>query len=167
VTLDLANINDAVRVCELINLAYRGAEGWTTESTLVEGNRCSEGDIISDIKSPNNYLLVYKTDNIIQACISVQKNDKRAYIGSFAVNPKLQNSGIGKKVLNLAEQYAVTSFQPEQFTMVVLSSRTELISYYERRGYQRNGNIKEYPMHLNVGVPLTPDLTIEELTKNS
>lgn len=165
--LELANINDAVRVCELLNLAYRGPEGWTTESALVEGNRCSESDIISDIKSPNNYLLVYKADNIIQACISVQKNDNRAYIGSFAVNPKLQNSGIGKTVLNLAEQFAVTCFQPEQFLMVVLSSRTELIQYYERRGYHRNGNIKEYPMHLNVGLPLNPDLTIEELTKKA
>ena len=165
--LDIANTTDAVRVCDLLNLAYRGAEGWTTESALVEGNRCSESDIISEIKSPNNYLLIYKTDNIIQACISVQKIDNRAYIGSFAVNPKLQNSGVGKTVLNLAEQYAITSFQPEQFIMVVLSSRTELIQYYERRGYQRNGNIKEYPMHLNVGVPLTPGLTIEELIKNA
>ena len=165
--LDIANLNDAARVCELLNLAYRGAEGWTTESALVEGDRCNESDIISDIKSPNNYLLVYKTNDIIQACISVQKNDNRAYIGSFAVNPKLQDSGIGKAVLNLAEQYAIANFQPEQFIMVVLSSRTELIQYYERRGYRRNGNIKEYPMHLNVGVPLTPDLTIEELTKNA
>ena len=165
--LEIANLNDAARVCELLNLAYRGAEGWTTESALVEGDRCNESDIISDIKSPNNYLLVYKTNDIIQACISVQKNDNRAYIGSFAVNPKLQDSGIGKAVLNLAEQYAIANFQPEQFIMVVLSSRTELIQYYERRGYRRNGNIKEYPMHLNVGVPLTPDLTIEELTKNA
>ena len=165
--LDIANITDAFRICELLNLAYRGAEGWTNESTLVEGNRCSENDIISDIKSPDNCLLVYKSDNIIQACISVQKSDNRAYIGSFAVNPKLQNSGIGKRVLNLAEQYAVTRFQPEKFIMVVLSTRTELIEYYERRGYQRNGNIKEYPLHLNVGIPLTPDLTIEELTKNA
>ncbi len=26
---------------------------------------------------------------------------------------------------------------------------------------------QSYPMHLNVGVPLTPDLTIEELTKKA
>ncbi|MBV1873492.1 MAG: GNAT family N-acetyltransferase [Gammaproteobacteria bacterium] len=165
--LDIADITDAARVCELLNLAYRGAEGWTTERTLVEGNRCSESDIVSDIKSPDNYLLVYKTDNIIQACVSVQKNDNRAYIGSFAVNPKLQNLGIGKTVLNLAEQYAIVNFQAEQFVMVVLSSRAELIQYYERRGYQRNGNIKEYPMHLNVGRPLISNLTIEELIKNA
>ena len=165
--LDIADIIDAARVCELLNLAYRGAEGWTTERTLVEGNRCSESDIVSDIKSPDNSLLVYKIDNIIQACVSVQKNDNRAYIGSFAVNPKLQNSGIGKTVLNLAEQYAIANFQSEQFVMVVLSFRSELIQYYERRGYQRNGNIKEYPVHLNVGLPLISNLTIEELIKNA
>lgn len=165
--LDIANTTDALQICELLNLAYRGADGWTTESALVEGNRCSESDIISDIESPSNYLLVYKTSNIIQACISVQESEDRAYIGSFAVRPKLQNSGIGKTVLNLAEQFAVTNFQPRQFIMVVLSSRTELIEFYERRGYQRNGIIKEYPIHLNVGVPLTHDLTIEELTKNA
>lgn len=166
-TLDIADITDAARVCELLNLAYRGAEGWTTERTLVEGNRCSESDIVSDIKSPDNCLLVYKIDNVIQACVSVQKNDNRAYIGSFAVNPKLQNSGVGKTVLNLAEQYAIANFQSEQFVMVVLSFRSELIQYYERRGYQRNGNIKEYPVHLNAGLPLISNLTIEELIKNA
>mgnify|MGYP000299986808 CR=1 FL=1 len=150
-----------------MNLAYRGTEGWTTESALVKGNRCSENDISSDMNKSNNDLLVYKTDGNIQACISVQKSDNSAYIGAFAVHPKSQSSGLGKAVLDLAEQYAVTSFQPEQFIMVVLSSRTELIEYYERRGYQRNGNIKEYPMHLNVGVPLISDATIEELTKNA
>jgi ribosomal protein S18 acetylase RimI-like enzyme len=165
VQLNIANTNDALQICELLNLAYRGNDGWTTERALVEGDRCSQSDIISDIQTPNNYFLVYEIGNIIQACISVHKNENRAYIGSFAVSPELQNSGVGRTVLNLAEQFALTRFQPEQFIMVVLSSRTELIEFYERRGYERNGIIKEYPIHLNVGLPLTPNLTIEELTK--
>lgn len=165
--LTIANTADALQISELLNLAYRGTNGWTTERTLVEGNRCSESDIISDIQSPNNYFLVYEIGNNIQACISVHKNENRAYIGSFAVSPELQNSGLGRTVLNLAEQFALTRFQPEHFIMVVLSSRTELIEFYERRGYQRNGIVKEYPTHLNIGVPLIPDLSIEELTKNA
>ena len=167
--LELANTSDIIEIRDLLNLAYRGNEGWTTESALVTGNRCNENDIASDINSPNNYLLVYKAHDrdSIQACISVQKIDNNAYIGSFAVHPKLQGSGFGKTMLKLAEQYAVSSFQPKQFIMVVLSSRTELIEYYERRGYRRNGNIKEYPLHLNVGIPLDPNLTVEELTKNA
>lgn len=165
--LNIANKKDAFHICKLLNLAYRGADGWTTESALVKGNRCNENDIVADIESPNKYLLIYKTSNIIQACISVKKNEDSAYIGSFAVRPKLQNSGVGKMVLNLAEQFAMAKFQPRQFIMIVLSSRIELIEFYERRGYQRNGVIKEYPIHLNVGVPLASDLTIEELTKNA
>ncbi len=49
--------------------------------------------------------------------------------------------------------------------MVVVSQRTELIAYYERRGYTRTGKTKEYPTHLNVGVPLKSDLTVEYLEK--
>lgn len=83
------------------------------------------------------------------------------------MSPELQNSGVGRTVLNLAEQFALIRYQPEQFIMVVLSSRRELIEFYERRGYQHNGMVKEYPTHLNIGIPLIPDLSIEELTKNA
>jgi predicted GNAT family N-acyltransferase len=149
-----------------LNLAYRGSEGWTTESTLVKGKRCTESDIITDINTPDHCLLIYKAENHILACISIQKRENSAYIGSFAVSPKMQNLGLGKTVLHLAEKYAVTKFQPTQLIVVVLSSRAELVEYYERRGYVRNGNVKEYPIHLNVGIPLNADLTIEELAKN-
>jgi hypothetical protein len=49
--------------------------------------------------------------------------------------------------------------------MVVISQREELISFYERRGYRRTGEIAEYPLHLNVGVPRAEGLTIEYLEK--
>lgn len=165
--LEIAKTSEAEVICKLINQAYRGVDGWTTENDLVEGDRCSEAAIISDIQSPDNYVLVYKDKEDIQACISVQNIENSAYIGSFAVSPDLQNSGIGKAVLNLAEKFAISQFQPEKFKMVVLSSRIELIEYYERRGYQRNGIINKYPLHLNVGIPKQSDLTIEELTKNA
>lgn len=165
--LDIATAADAAQISDLLNLAYRGSEGWTTENSLVEGRRCNVTDVLADINATDSYLLVYKDDDIVQACILVQKNHDKAYIGSFAVKPGLQNLGIGKAVLNLAEQYAVTKFLPNEYVMVVLSSRAELIEYYERRGYQRNGKIKEYPVHLNVGVPFTSGLTIEELVKKA
>jgi ribosomal protein S18 acetylase RimI-like enzyme len=167
VNLELADLTDAVQICELLNLAYRGTEGWTTENALVAGDRCRESDIVADIQSSDRHFLVYKADNLIQACIAIQKMGARAYIGSFAVNPKAQNAGIGKSVLYCAEQFAVNRLQSTEFVMVVLSSRVELIEFYERRGYRRNGNIKEYPKHLNIGIPLICDLTVEELTKNA
>jgi hypothetical protein len=49
--------------------------------------------------------------------------------------------------------------------MAVLSERKELIEFYLRRAYVRSGDKQEYPVHLNVGRPLSNDLTIEYLEK--
>lgn len=163
--LNIANKKDASSICELLNLAYRGDAGWTTECHLVAGNRSCETDVLLDINSSDRYMLVYKPKNVIQACISVQNKNNRAYIGSFAVSPHMQNAGVGKSILYLAEQFAITKFQPKEFILVVLSSRIELIEFYKRRGYERSGTVKPYPADLNVGIPLSSGLTIEELVK--
>jgi len=68
--------------------------------------------------------------------------------------------------LHQAESYASTKLNAKKYIMVVVSQRTELIAYYERRGYIRTGDIQKYPNHLNVGVPLVDGLTIEYLEKN-
>ena len=65
-----------------------------------------------------------------------------------------------------AENYAKAQFMVKTFTMVVLSDRSELISYYERRGYNKRGVSKEFPTHLNVGQPKKSGLTIQSLLKN-
>ena len=109
-------------------------------------------------------MLAFKTNNTINACIAIKKLNDIAYIGSFAVHPQLQNAGLGKTVLALGEQYAVKLYKPKYFAMSVVSSRYELIEYYERRGYQRTGKISPYPTGLNVGVP-RKELFMEELIK--
>lgn len=169
VKLEIATTENTLEISELINLAYRGAQGWTTERELVSGNRCSREDIEHEIKSPDIYFLIYKNKNKIEACISVSKahSSTYAYIGSFAVYPRGQNNGLGKQVLIQAESFAKEKFKVTQFIMVVLSRREELIAYYERRGYTRNGNVKDYPAHLNVGRPLYSNQTIEELVKHA
>lgn len=165
VKLEIANVSDAEDICNLLNVAYRGETGWTTESKLVEGERAVVNDILLSINSEYARFLVYKKSNVLIACICVEKSGSSVYIGSLAVNPEHQEAGLGKKVLELAEQYASNEFKPDKYLMVVLSSRSELIAYYERRGYKRSGNVKEYPRHLNVGTPVVDNLTIEELYK--
>ncbi|MDB5991854.1 MAG: family N-acetyltransferase [Herbaspirillum sp.] len=70
-------------------------------------------------------------------------------------------------MLSHAEQYAVTHFNATDFRMSVLSSRTELIAYYERRGYARTGEVKAYPISAGVGLPLVEGLQVEALVKRS
>ena len=91
----------------------------------------------------------------------------KAYIGTLAVTPTYQNKGIAKQVLSQAEDFALRQLQVKQLFMVVITQRQELIAYYERRGYRRTGQIEPYPLHLNVGIPVTEGLTIEYLCKKT
>ncbi|CAI3140864.1 hypothetical protein MWMV18_MWMV18_01246 [Acinetobacter calcoaceticus] len=45
--------------------------------------------------------------------------------------------------------------------MYVLDVRSELIAYYERRGYVKTGNEQPYPVEANVGGRMVPIKLIE------
>ncbi len=151
----------------LVNLAYRGEEGWTKETDLVGGDRSSINQVKEYMLDPNAHLLVAVENGEIVSCICIEEKESSAYIGLFAVHPKLQGTGIGSKILSQAERYASMKLNATKYVMVVVSQRKELIEYYERRGYNRTGTIQEYPIHLNVGIPLDSGLTIEYLEKNA
>jgi GNAT superfamily N-acetyltransferase len=157
--------DDAQEICELLNIAYRGGKGWTTESGLVEGDRTSVEQVATAIADENTFFLVHKQLEKIASCVCIENFDGCIFIGSFAVNPELQASGLGSATLAAAEAFAAQEFSTHQFFMTVLSNRPELISFYERRGYRRTGKISPYPVHLNVGRPVVAGLNTEELVK--
>lgn len=165
VILEPANEDHIDEICNLVNVAYRGDSGWTNESDFVGGQRSSTKDIQDYIAHSNSHLLITMMQGQVVSCICIEQKERCAYFGLFAVHPRLQGCGVGKKVLSAAESYAVEKLSAESYGMVVLSQRTDLISYYERRGYHRTGSIEDYPDHLNVGVPLHTGLTIEYLEK--
>jgi len=165
ITLKPASINDAENLNTLINDAYRGKQGWTKETDIVAGERSTIQGVRELIQNPATHLFVAIINGTIVACICVEQKENNAYIGTFAVSPAFQNQGIGKQVLNKVENYAVKQLGTKKLVMVVISQREELISFYERRGYRRTGEMSEYPVHLNVGIPTVEGLTIECLEK--
>lgn len=66
-----------------------------------------------------------------------------------------------------AEKYANESFGSEKFIMVVVSSRSELIAFYLRRGYRKTGTIQDYPLSAGVGTPKFSNLKTEVFEKRS
>ena len=92
----------------------------------------------------------------------------------FAVHPELQGQGVGNEILQAAETFATrhllstengTDKQPARLTMSILSHRPELLAYYQRRGYQLNGNKIPFPNDGNNGEPKREDLELLELEK--
>jgi len=163
---ELAHADNSQAIANLINKAYRGNIGWTREENLVSGNRISSKQVGDIILNENSYLFMIKDMNSIIACICIEKNDNIAQLGLFAVNPSIQNKGLGNKIINLAEEFIKKKLNISTIEIIVLSERKELISYYERRGYKKTNIIKEYPKNLNVGTPKRDDLKIEYLEKN-
>jgi ribosomal protein S18 acetylase RimI-like enzyme len=132
----------------LINSAYRGEhskKGWTTEANILEGIRTSEEELRELMQKPDTSIFKFSQNQIIVGCVMlVQKKDK-LYLGMLTVNPELQNSGVGKALLQFAESYAI-ELSLSKIVMTVISIRSELISWYNRHGYIDTGIREPFPM---------------------
>jgi ribosomal protein S18 acetylase RimI-like enzyme len=149
---DLAEVN------QLVNSAYRGDSsrlGWTTEADLLDGIRTDEQQLHRMIHQLGSFILLYKEENKILASVHLRREKHKLYLGMLTVSPPLQNRGIGKKMLRAAEDHA-KRLGCHTIYMSVITSRTELIEWYNRHGYYANGERRPFPMHdPKFGLPKT------------
>ncbi len=163
-----ATTADVEAIAKLVNNAYRpnsGVSGWTHESDIVAGDRIDIPQIIEILSKKDSVVIAGLNDETVVACVHVEKNNRSSYIGMLAVDPILQGVGAGKNMLAYAEKYARDNFNPEKFVMAVVSARHELISFYQRRGYQKTGEAMEYPLDAGVGQPKLENLKVVMLEK--
>jgi ribosomal protein S18 acetylase RimI-like enzyme len=83
----------------------------------------------------------------------------------FVVRPDIQGAGIGKHLLQEAETLASKSWKVDSYVMVVITSRHELIEFYERRGYMRTGELSEFPVNPSLWTPKVSGLKMERMKK--
>ncbi len=135
---------DIPAINQLVNSAYRGnssRKGWTTEADLLDGTRVDENAVKEFFTQPDSTILKYVEQEKIIGCVRLMKQGSKLYLGMFAVDPTVQNKGIGKKILIAAEGEARK--QNCQFIeMTVISVRTVLIDWYKRNGYVEVGEKK-------------------------
>jgi len=151
-----AQKEDVPQLNILVNSAYRGEtskKGWTTEANLLDGIRIDEETLIRYFDDPNIIILKNTGDNgLITGCVYLEVQSPKLYVGMFSVSPEVQAKGIGRALLEAAETYA-RKLNCHTLTMTVISTRLELISWYERRGYQATGEIKPFHDDKKFGIP--------------
>ncbi|UYG17242.1 GNAT family N-acetyltransferase [Brachybacterium huguangmaarense] len=170
---------DAASMVEVIEAAYRGDGGWTTESHLVAGARTSVADVEQYIADTEHVVLVAEAPassddhaaasagtparaaRIIGCCyVRLPQGDDLAEFGLFAVDPRIQGGGIGSRLLEAAET-RVRAAGAEQLMIQVLQTRPELRAWYERRRFVPTGTVLPFP-----GVGLRVEgLGMDELVK--
>lgn len=161
--------SDANDIVGLVNWAYRPDSsncGWTHEAYLVAGDRVSLELIRALLRSRSSVLVLCKDRDIV-ACVYVQRDASAAWIGMLATEPAWQAQGLGKRMLQYAETYAVEYLNAGIVQMSVLAARPELIAFYERQGYARTGQMEDYPVVAGIGQPLFDGLKVEMLAKRT
>lgn len=179
VFLRQATLEDVDSLLSLLNQCYREDVGWTNEAHLIGGIRTTAQEVEAVINAPRHYLFVFpeveadKETGKILGCIAVdiKAEQNTAYIGMFAVHPSLQGLGVGNEILQAVETFAGRHLKSDdtahktRLTMSILSQRPELLAYYQRRGYQLNGERLPFPEDGNNGEPKLGGLELLGLEK--
>jgi len=160
---------DVAAAVALVESAYRGdasRAGWTTEADLLAGQRTDPDGVRAVIDAPDSRLLLAERDGALVACCQLERRGATAYFGMFAVDPTIQGGGLGSVVIAEAERLARAEWGAVALEMTVLAQRSELIAYYERRGYARTGETSPFPYgDERFGIPQRDDLHFVHLRK--
>lgn len=164
IAIRAATSDDVAALHPLIERAYRGdtaKAGWTHEADLLFDDRTSAAELASLIADPDRVVLLAHRDGALIGCVQVARaGDVLAYLGMLTVEPTLQASGLGRRLLAAAESEAVARFGARRMEMTVIHRRAELIAWYERRGYAPTGETRPFPVD-----PPRPELGFVVLEK--
>ncbi|HEU4951834.1 MAG TPA: GNAT family N-acetyltransferase [Holophagaceae bacterium] len=161
----LARAEDAAAIAALVNAAYRGGGGWTTEAGLLEGPRIDASGIAALLDRPGSVILLLETEGALAGSVHLERREGYAYLGLLAVDPARQAGGAGKRILAAAEAWMARTWGTTRVRMTVLTARTELLAFYGRRGYRPTGHREAFPENAGAGRPLRDGLALETLEK--
>jgi ribosomal protein S18 acetylase RimI-like enzyme len=147
---------DTTELTKLVNSGYRGEsskQGWTTEAHILDGIRIDEQTMTGYFDDPNITILKYTNDEVkIVGCVYLEVKNSKLYLGMLTVSPLLQTNGIGRQLLHEAEKVA-NQLNCDAIFMTVITTRHELVQWYERRGYVATGEILPFHDGTRFGIP--------------
>lgn len=163
ITIDAARPDDLAPLHALIESAYRGdgaRRGWTHEADMVDGQRTTIDVLAAELDNPAQRILVARDGAAIIGCVALtDQGNGSCYLGMLSVDPGLQAAGLGKRLVDAAEQAARDVFDARRIEMTVVAQRDTLIAWYERRGYRRTGEERPFPYgDARFGAPRRDDL---------
>jgi|SRR5271169_2790808 ribosomal protein S18 acetylase RimI-like enzyme len=139
-----AEARDAADIVRLINVAFRAAE-----SFFVEGDRIS-AESLQPMLDKGNFLLAEDRAGLI-GCVLVELRGERAYFGLLAVDPAQQHRGLGRRLVDEAENHARAA-GCRVMDLRIVNVRAELPTFYRRLGYVETGT-EPFPEDVKTKLP--------------
>jgi len=144
VPLRIAAPADAACITEVINAAFRIAEGF-----FVDGNRIYQPEV-EQLIAKGAFLLAEAGDEL-NGCVYVEMRSERSYLGLLSVDPDYQQGGLGSRLMVEAEEYC-RERGSRFMDIYIVNLREELPAFYQRRGYEENGTTP-FPTEVETKIP--------------
>jgi predicted N-acetyltransferase YhbS len=126
-----AEPGDVTAIVRVVNVAFRAAE-----SFFVEGDRIT-AEILRPMLEKGNFLLAEDSAGLV-GCVYLDLRAERAYFGLLAVDPARQHRGLGRRLIDEAENHARAA-GCRVMDLRIVSVREELPPFYRRLGYVETG----------------------------
>ena len=143
-SIRIASVADAEAITALINAAFPIAEGF-----FIDGDRITLEEVISSFDIGEFF--VAEEQGKLTACVYLEPQLERTYLGLLSVDPSLQRAGLGTKLLEAAETHCAKRGSKSIY-MRVVNQRSDLPAYYRKRGYIETGT-SPFPDDIKTKIP--------------
>ena len=133
--------NDAEMLARLINTAFR------VEQPFIEGDRTNP-DGVRAYMEKGKFLLAEDSAGLA-GCVYVELRGDRGYLGLLCVDPPRQGTGLGRKLMEAAENF-FREAGCRAIDLRIVSARTPLPAFYRYLGYLETGT-----------APFAPDVPVK------
>lgn len=131
----------------LVNRAYSPRPedaGWVGDRTFRAGDRTDAAEIAAMLADPATVVLVGSLGGVTTSCVALTRRVDSAYLGSFAVDPDRQSSGIGRRTMAAAESHVGQRWGLGRIDIHVMEHHGALVEWYRRLGYVETGERKPF-----------------------
>jgi GNAT superfamily N-acetyltransferase len=132
----LADRDDVLAAIPVINAAF-------AVETFLDGTRTDEQRITA-MMNTGEFLVAEDDRGRIIASVYVEHEGERGYFGMLAVDPAVQRAGLGRRMVEAAEEHC-RQLGCKHMDIAVLSLRHELPPFYRKLGYVETGTEQFHP----------------------
>jgi len=137
----MAAAEDVEPLAQLINAAF------VVEQPFIEGARIDPPGVRGYMRKGK--FLVAEDAAGLAGCVHVELRGERGYLGLLGVAPARQGTGLGRKLMDAAEDY-FREAGCRAIDLRIISPRTPLPAFYEHMGYRQTAT-----------APLAPDVPVK------
>jgi len=128
----MADPEDAENIARLVNAAFR------PERFFIDADRTNP-EKVRALLQKGKFLLAEEV-GALAGCVYVETRGERGYFGLLAVDPALQRSGLGSRLVAAAEEYCRAA-DCHFMDLTIVNLRRDLPAFYHRFGYAESGTL--------------------------